>query len=150
MRFREFNRRQNVSELVPAIGQGLRAVGGAAIKATQNAVGMATKSLGKLAPTKPGTPAAPTTGADKTKTAATDTVASIPAVGSEIVLPDKDTKRPASFTIKGVKGGEVELQPVTTASKSGDPKVSVKVRMQDLQNTMKALTPDDQQGQTKQ
>jgi hypothetical protein len=72
----------------------------------------------------------------------------IPAVGSEIVLPDLDTKKPGSYTIKKMSGNEVELEPVGTAKQTNEPKLSVKVNRRDLENTLKAVSPQSQDKRT--
>lgn len=148
MRFKEFDPKRNsnldkqLDELVPAIGLALRGVGGAAIQATRNAASMGAKALGgakKIGQTVGSTAAAVAqTQLGKTQ----DPNQSVPAVGSEIVLPDKDTKQPASYTIKSLRGNDVELEPVTKAKQTNDPKVSVQVNKRDLENTLKAVSPE--------
>jgi hypothetical protein len=151
MRFKEFNPKrsdQQVDELMPAIGMALKGVGGAAIQATRNAATMGSKAVA-------GAAKGVKTVANTAKTVAqtnlgqtSSTPMAIPAVGSEIVLPDKDTKKPASYTIKGMKGSDVELAPVTTAAKTNDPKLSIKVNRRDLENTLKAVSPETQDKRT--
>jgi hypothetical protein len=148
MRFREFDPKRNsnldkqLDELVPAIGLALRGVGGAAIQATRNAAAMGAKALSgakKVGQTVGSTAAAVAqTQLGKTQ----DPEQDIPAVGSELVLPDKDTKQPGTFTVKSMRGNEVELEPVTKAKQTNDPKVSVQVNKRDLANTLKAVSPD--------
>jgi len=70
----------------------------------------------------------------------------IPAVGSQLVLPDIDTKKPGSFTIKKA-GPEVTLEPVKQTPNS--PKVNVIVKQKDLQNTIAALDPNNKVGTIK-
>lgn len=153
MRFREFDpKRSNnldkqLDELVPAIGLALRGVGGAAIQATRNAAAMGAKALGgakKIGQTVGSTAAA----VAQTQLGKTQSGMSMPAVGSEIVLPDKDTKRPSSYTIKSLRGNDVELEPVGTAKQTNQPKVSVKVNKRDLENTLKAVSPETQDKKT--
>jgi hypothetical protein len=75
---------------------------------------------------------------DKTK------LTTIPTVGSQLVLPDKDTKKPASFVIKALKGNDITLDPVK--SNPNDPKVDVTVKKKDLQQTLTALDPNNKIG----
>lgn len=146
MRFREFdpNKKQpldsQLDELVPAIGLALRGVGGAAIQATRNAAKMGAKAVAgaKKVGQTVGSTAAAVAGQQM----------DIPAVGSEIVLPDKDTKQPATYTIAAMRGNDVDLQPVTQAKNTNQPKVSVKVNKRDLQNTLKAVDPNTQDKRT--
>ena len=70
-------------------------------------------------------------------------LAPVPAVGSQIVLPDLDTKKPGSFTIKKA-GPEVTLEPVKQTPNS--PKVNVIVKQKDLQNTLTTLDPNNKVG----
>ena len=118
MRFKEFKPQQQIDELVPAIGQALKTVGGAAIQATRNAASMAAKKVTKPGTTSPNQTTSPQ-GLNKTVTDEPVGAIAIPAVGSEIVLPDKDTKKPGSFTIKSTRGNNVELSPVVTAKQIG-------------------------------
>lgn len=135
MRFKEFNPQREINELMPAIGNALKSVGGATIQATRNAAAMGTKATKgtkplvqpKLSNTSPN---------------------AIPAVGSEIVLPDKDTKKPSSYTIRSMRGNDVELEPVTTAKQINDPKLNIKVNRRDLENTLKSLTPQSRDQRT--
>lgn len=139
MRFKEFNPQKQIDELMPAIGTALRTVGGATIQATRNAATMGAKKLQGIKPVGQQ--------ATQNKDTASGGIA-IPAVGSEIVLPDKDTKQPASYTIKTMRGNDVELEPVTTAKKTNEPKLSVKVNRRDLENTLKAVSPQAQDKRT--
>jgi hypothetical protein len=68
----------------------------------------------------------------------------IPAVGSQIVLPDLDTKKPGSFTIKKAGGQEVTLEPVKQTPNA--PRVNVMVPKKDLQNTLSTLDPNNKVG----
>jgi len=70
----------------------------------------------------------------------------VPAVGSQIVLPDIDTKKPGSFTIKKA-GPEVTLEPVKKTPNA--PKVNVIVKQKDLQNTLSTLDPNNKVGTVK-
>jgi hypothetical protein len=70
----------------------------------------------------------------------------IPAVGSQIVLPDLDTKKPGSFTIKK-SGPEVTLEPVKQTPNA--PRVNVIVKQKDLQNTLSTLDPNNKVGTVK-
>ena len=73
-------------------------------------------------------------------------LAPVPAVGSQIVLPDIDTKKPGSFTIKKA-GPEVTLEPVKQTPNA--PKVNVIVKQKDLQNTLSTLDPNNKVGTVK-
>ena len=73
-------------------------------------------------------------------------LAPVPAVGSQIVLPDLDTKKPGSFTIKK-SGPEVTLEPVKQTANA--PKVNVIVKQKDLQNTLTTLDPNNKVGSVK-
>jgi len=148
MRFKEFKPNQQVDELMPAIGPALRAVGGAAIQATRNAAAMGAKAVKGAAK---GVNAVANTASAVAQTNLGQTSTNgleIPAVGSEIVLPDKETKRPASYTVKSMRGNDVELEPVTPAKQTNDPKLSVKVNRRDLENTLKAVSPQSQDKRT--
>ena len=147
MRFKEFNPKRT-DERMPAIGQALKTVGGAAIQATRNAASMgakavqgAAKGIKTVASTAKAV-AQPNMGQTDQQQMA------IPAVGSEIVLPDLDTKKPGSYTIKKMSGNEVELEPVGTAKQTNEPKLSVKVNRRDLENTLKAVSPQSQDKRT--
>ena len=123
MRFKEFKPHQQVDELMPAIGTALRGVGGAAIQATRNAATMGAKAVqGAAKGVK--TVASTAKAVAQTNLGQTQQKMDIPAVGSEIVLPDKDTKQPASYTIKSMRGNDIELEPVTKAAKTNEPPVS--------------------------
>ena len=74
------------------------------------------------------------------------TLAPVPAVGSQIVLPDLDTKKPGSFTIKKT-GPEVTLEPVKKTPNA--PRVNVMVKQKDLQNTLSTLDPNNKVGTVK-
>ena len=154
MRFKEFKPHQQVDELMPAIGTALKGVGGAAIQATRAAAGMGAKAIGAGVKTAQSAAQGVKTVANtakavaQTQTGQTNQQMQIPAVGSEIVLPDLDTKKPGSFTVKSMKGGEVELEPVTTAKQTNQPKLSVKVNRRDLENTLKAVSPQSQDKRT--
>lgn len=67
----------------------------------------------------------------------------IPAVGSQIVLPDLDTEKPGSFTIKKT-GPEVTLEPVKTTPNA--PKVNVIVKQKDLGQALAAVDPNNTVG----
>lgn len=69
--------------------------------------------------------------------------ATIPAVGSQIVLPDLDTKKPSSFTIKKT-GPEVTLEPVKSTPNA--PKVNVIVKQKDLGQALTAVDPNSTVG----
>ena len=150
MRFKEFNSKRT-DERMPAIGQALKTVGGAAIQATRNAASIGAKTVqgaAKGVKTVANTAkAVAQTNAGQTSQSNQQQIA-IPAVGSEIVLPDIDTKRPESFTIKSMRGNEIELEPVTTAKQTNQPKLSVKVNRRDLENTLKAINPQSQDKRT--
>ncbi len=150
MRFKEFNSKRT-DERMPAIGSALKTVGGAAIQATRNAAAMGAKAVQGAAQgvkTVANTAkAVAQTQAGQTQQATQQQMA-IPAVGSEIVLPDLDTKRPGSYTVKSMRGNEVELEPVVTAKQTNEPKLSVKVNRRDLENTLKAVSPQSQDKRT--
>ena len=150
MRFKEFNSKRT-DERMPAIGSALKTVGGAAIQATRAAADMGAKAVqgaAKGVKTVANTAkAVAQTNLGQTQNTAQQQM-SIPAVGSEIVLPDLDTKRPGSFTIKSTTGNEVELEPVTTANQTNQPKISVRVNKRDLENTLKAVSPQSQDKRT--
>ncbi len=143
MRFKEFKPTQQVDELMPAVGMALRTVGGAAIQATRNAAAMGAKAVQGAAK---GVKTVANTANAVAQTQAGQMT--IPAIGSEIVLPDKDTKKPTSYTVKSMKGSDVELEPVGTAKQTNDPKLSVKVNRRDLENTLKAVSPQSQDKRT--
>ena len=67
----------------------------------------------------------------------------IPAVGSQIVLPDLDTKKPGSFTIKKT-GPEVTLEPVKRSP--NDPRVNVIVKPTDLGKALAVVDPNSKVG----
>jgi len=67
----------------------------------------------------------------------------IPAVGSQIVLPDLDTKKPGSFTIKKT-GSEVTLEPVKQTANA--PRVNVIVKPNDLEKALAAVDPNSKVG----
>ncbi len=149
MRFKEFNSKRT-DERMPAIGRALKTVGGAAIQATRNAATMGAKAVQGAA--KGVKTVANTAGAvaqaNAGQTQQTTQQISIPAVGSEIVLPDLDTKKPGSYTIKSMRGNDVELEPVGTAKQTNEPRLSVKVNRRDLENTLKAVSPQSQDKRT--
>ena len=151
MRFKEFNSKRT-DERMPAIGSALKTVGGAAIQATRAAADIGAKALQTGAKAAQGAVQGVKTVANTAKAVAqtqnTGQQISIPAVGSEIVLPDLDTKKPGSFTIKSTTGNEVELEPVTTAKQTNQPKLSVRVNKRDLENTLKAVSPQSQDKRT--
>jgi len=70
----------------------------------------------------------------------------IPAVGSQIVLPDLDTKKPGSFTIKKA-GPEVTLEPVKQTANA--PRVNVIVKQKDLGQALAAVDPNNKVGTVK-
>ena len=149
MRFKEFNSKRT-DERMPAIGSALKTVGGAAIQATRNAAAMGAKAVQGAAQgvkTVANTAKAVAQTQTGQTTQPTQQIA-IPAVGSEIVLPDLDTKKPGSYTVKSMKGSEVELEPVVTAKQTNQPKLSVKVNRRDLENTLKAVSPQSQDKRT--
>ena len=148
MRFKEFNPKRT-DERMPAIGQALKTVGGAAIQATRNAAAMGAKAVQGAA--KGVKTVANTAGAvaqqqmgqtQNTTQQTTQPQMDIPAIGSKIVLPDLDTKKPGSYTIKSMRGNDVELEPVVPSRQTNEPKLSVKVNKRDLQNTLKAVSPE--------
>ena len=148
MRFKEFNSKRT-DEKMPAIGQALKTVGGAAIQATRNAAAMGAKAVqGAAQGIKTVANTAKTVAQTQTGQGTASGGIAIPAVGSEIVLPDLDTKKPGSYTIKSMRGSEVELEPVGTAKQTNEPKLSVKVNRRDLENTLKAVSPQSQDKRT--
>ena len=149
MRFKEFNSKRT-DERMPAIGSALKTVGGAAIQATRNAAAMGAKAVQGAAQ---GVKTVANTAKTVAQTQAGQTTQptqqmAIPVVGSEIVLPDLDTKKPGSYTVKSMRGSEVELEPVGTAKQTNEPKLSVKVNRRDLENTLKAVSPQSQDKRT--
>jgi hypothetical protein len=158
MRFKEFD----IKEAIPAVtAKDLKAVGPNVLQATKNLSQQIASKLasatGKAKPTvappkaaAPVTPGPTTTQltpqaiqqAQAAATAKLSKPPEIPAIGSQLVLPDKDTKKPASFTIKTMKGNDVDLTPV--GAKPTDPKVDVTVKKPDLQKALSTL-----QGKTK-
>ena len=70
----------------------------------------------------------------------------IPAVGSQIVLPDIDTKKPGSYTIKKA-GPEVTLEPVKQNPSA--PRVNVIVKQKDLGQALAAVDPNNKVGTVK-
>ena len=68
----------------------------------------------------------------------------IPVVGSQLVLPDRDTKQPASYTIKAQQGNDITLDPVK--NNPNDPRVNVIVKKKDLQTTLAAVDPNNKVG----
>jgi len=149
MRFKEFKPQHQIDELMPAIGTALKGVGGAAIQATRNAATMGAKAVaGAAKGVKTVANTAKTVAQTQTGQGTAGGGIAIPAVGSEIVLPDLDTKKPGSYTIKKMSGNEVELEPVGTAKQTNEPKLSVKVNRRDLENTLKAVSPQSQDKRT--
>jgi hypothetical protein len=158
MRFKEFSKR-TVDEAIPAVmPRDMKSVGPGVIQATKNlsqqimgklaaAAGTAKPGAAQQAPPEAGTPVSPGPTTQLTPTAIQQAQAAaatkatklpdIPAIGSQLVLPDKDTKKPASFTIKSMRGNDVDLTPV--GSKPTDPKIDVTVKKPDLQRALSAL-----------
>lgn len=117
MRYREF--KKQVNELMPAVGQDLPSVGGAAI--------VATKALGKQIKQQVGNvPGAANATVNKT-----------------VVLPDKDTKRPGIYNIKSKLGNEFELEPAGMKQQPNKSKLAIKVNANDLKNTLNILEPPE-------
>lgn len=116
MRYREF--KKQVNELMPAVGQDLPSVGGAAI--------VATKALGQQIKQKTG------------NISATNNV----SPNSTVVLPDKDTKRPGIYNIKSKIGNEFEIEPAGMKQQPSKPKLAIKVNANDLKNTLNVLDPE--------
>lgn len=154
MRFREFSIK---NEAIPAVtNKDLRALGPAAIQATKNlagkvsnkiaaAIGKPTDPTAAKTPMPPGLQAqanvqpsaiqqAQAQAAEKQKQKP-----EIPAVGSQLVLPDRDTKKPGSFTIGTVRGDNITLKPVKV--EPNQPKVDVTVKKTDLEKTLAAIDP---------
>lgn len=113
MRYNEFKKK--IDEIIPAVGPDMASVGGPAVAATK----MINQQISKTMP----------------KSAAN----TVPAIGKQVILPDRDTKRPAPYTIKKITGGEAELTPAGMATSPTKPSLVVKVRLPDLQNSMNAL-----------
>jgi len=156
MRFTEFSNRK-IGETIPAVtGKDLRSLNPATLQATKNLAGkignkIATAIGGKPDPTADKTPMPPGVQAQATvqpsaiqQAKAADAVKKapeIPAVGSQLVLPDKDTKKPGSFTIGNIKGDDITLKPIKTTP--GEPRIDVVVKKKDLEKTMSAVAPDN-------
>lgn len=158
MRFTEFSNRK-IGETIPAVtGKDLKSLNPATLQATKNLAGkignkIATAIGGKPDPTADKTPMPPGVQAQaavqpsaiqqaQAKAANADTKApEIPAVGSQLVLPDKDTKKPGSFTIGNIKGDDITLKPIKTTP--GEPRIDVVVKKKDLEKTMAAVSPDN-------
>lgn len=162
MRFGEFNpHRKKVDEIIPAVGQALKTVGSSAIAATKALAGTVQKGMrapGSMIPKgvklPPGAPntgtgmqgvgqaATPPSKFSTQQPSTSDATKNmqIPAVGSKIVLPDRDTKKPNTYTIKSMRGNDVDITP-SAPVKTGDPNVDIKVKAKDLQNTLKAIDP---------
>jgi hypothetical protein len=154
MRFREFSK---VDEAIPAVtSRDLKSLNPATIQATKNLAGKISNKIAS-AVGKPTDPNADKTqvppglqaqanvqpsaiqqaqaqAADKTQQKP-----EIPAVGSQLVLPDKDTKKPGSFTIGNIRGDNITLKPVKTDPTQ--PKVDVTVKKTDLEKTLSAVDP---------
>jgi len=163
MRFKEFSK-STVDEAIPAVmPKDLKSVGPGVLQATKNlSQQIATKLAAAAGTAKPGATAktppeagtaispGPTTQltptavqqAQAAATAKTPKPPEIPAIGSQLVLPDKDTKKPASFTIKSMRGNDIDLTPV--GARPTDPKIDVTVKKPDLQRALSTL-----QGKTK-
>lgn len=151
MRFKEFKDKK-VDETIPAISaQDLKKIGPAVLQATKNAVKQAVqKPDDKKVPGQqdPAAQPAATVGASSMKPvtstavdATKQTPAEIPAIGTQVVLPDKDTKRPSTFTVKKAVGNTVDLTPLTGA-KPTEPKISVQVNKKDLERALAIFRKD--------
>lgn len=163
MRFSEFKRLQ---ENTPAVtSRDLKSLGPAALKMTKDLGGKISDKIATAVGKEPDPNASkiqvppgmqsqmqvqPTAIQQAQKQAAQQLakpkVMPIPAVGSQIVLPDLDTKKPGSFTIKK-SGPEVTLEPVKQTPNA--PKVNVIVKQKDLQNTLSTLDPNNKVGTVK-
>ena len=131
MRFKEFKPRRKVDELMPAItGPDLKGVGGALIQATRNAVDMVRKKASTSNQTGTNQKVDP------------NAEPSIPAVGATVILPDKDTKKPGTFKVTNMVGGNAELEPIVPAGKTNQPKTTISVRQNDLKQAVKATSPE--------
>jgi hypothetical protein len=157
MRFREFFK---IDEAIPAVtAKDLRSMGPATLKATQNLAGQVKDKIAAAVGQKAPDPAAKNATVPPGIQAQANVQPSaiqqaqaqqannikkppvIPAIGSQLVLPDRDTKKPSSFTIGSIKGDDITLKPVK--STPNDPKVDVTVKKKDLSNALTALNPDD-------
>jgi hypothetical protein len=157
MRFREFSK---IDESMPAVtSKDLRSIGPAILQATKNLSGTVKNKIAaavgqkapdpaaKNAPVPPGMQAQANvqpSAIQQAQAAVANNIKKtpeIPAVGSQLVLPDKDTKRPGSFTIGAIKGDDITLKPVKSAP--NEPRVDVIVKKKDLTNTLSAVSPDD-------
>jgi hypothetical protein len=152
MRFKEFSENK-IDEVIPAVSSAdLKKLGPAVLQATKNVIQKTIKTIDpeKTKNKPPQDPkavaaqvaqAAQTSGnATPTPTTATatntapDKLPQLPAAGTQIVLPDKDTKKPSSFTVKNMSGSNVDLVPAKL--KPNDPQVSVKVNKTDLEKAI--------------
>ena len=157
MRFREFSK---IDESMPAVtSKDLRSLSPAILQATKNLSGTIKNKIATAVGQKVSNPAAANatvppgmqsqanvqpSAIQQAQAAAANTVKKpppIPAVGSQLVLPDKDTKKPGSFTIGAIKGDDITLKPVKSAP--NEPRVDVIVKKKDLTNTLSAINPDD-------
>lgn len=158
MRFNEFSNKR-VKETIPAVtSKDLKSLNPATLQATKNLAGKVDNKIaaaigGKPDPTADKTPMPPgvqsqaniqPSAIQQAQARASDNikkVPEIPAVGSQLVLPDKDTKRPGSFTIGNIKGDDITLKPIKTTP--GEPRIDVVVKKKDLEKTMAAVSPDN-------
>lgn len=162
MRFKEFSK---TNETIPAVtSKDLRSLGPATLQATKNLAGKVKDKIAVAIGQKKATP--PTdnvqvppgiqsqtniqpSAIQQAQAAAANDIKktpSIPAVGSQLVLPDKDTKKPGSFTIGSIRGDDITLKPVK--STPNEPKVDVIVKKKDLANTLSTINPNDIQSNT--
>jgi hypothetical protein len=157
MRFREFSK---IDESMPAVtSKDLRSLSPAILQATKNLSGTIKNKIAtavgqkvsdpaaKNATVPPGTQAQANVQPSAIQQAqaqqanAVKKPPEIPAIGSQLVLPDKDTKKPGSFTIGSIKGDDITLKPVKSAP--NEPRVDVIVKKKDLTNTLSAINPDE-------
>jgi hypothetical protein len=158
MRFREFYK---IDESMPAVtSRDLRTLGPAALQATKNLAGNVKDKIAAAIGQKKSNPAAGSapvppgiqaqanvqpSAIQQAQAAVANNVRKppvIPAVGSQLVLPDMDTKKPGSFTIGSIKGDDITLKPVKTTPNA--PRIDVIVKKKDLSNTLSTINPDDQ------
>jgi hypothetical protein len=164
MRFREF---KSVKEAIPAVTQkDLKAVSPNLLQMTKDLSGKINDKIATAVGKSPPDPKAmkvqvppgiqqqmqvqPTAIQQAQQQAAQQAkpeLAKIPTVGSQLVLPDKDTKKPASYTIKALKGNDITLDPIK--NNPNDPRIDVTVKKKDLQNTLTALDPNNKVGTVK-
>jgi hypothetical protein len=139
MRFREFSK---IDESMPAVtSKDLRSIGPAILQATKNLSGTVKNKIAAAVGQKAPDPAAKNAPVPPGMQAQANVQPSAIQQAQAAVAPDKDTKRPGSFTIGAIKGDDITLKPVKSAP--NEPRVDVIVKKKDLTNTLSAVSPDD-------